>query len=295
MATKYKDPLEKPLEPDRVNYANGILLDEQDFNAEQAYFRGRLSRALAYLHGLGTIAGLAVSVIEKKIPNSPNTDKYVLKISPGLAIDRLGRMIELPASYCIRVQPWFNTQDKARLQESFDNSTSDGDPVKAVVADVYIGFQNCERGMTPAFGVGNVDATDAFSAHRLRDSSKLSLILRTEINKDGVTQKSIADELDGRYENADDLAKRTESLYDYKLNHAWRESSFWDANNNKIVMGPEYLPGQECTEILLARVRIPATDNPIEFNDQQDMQEPDNNIRVLSFATQELYWLLKAT
>ena len=42
---------------DRLYYAMGVLLDATDFDAEQAYHRGRLARALSYLHGMGTAAG----------------------------------------------------------------------------------------------------------------------------------------------------------------------------------------------------------------------------------------------
>ena len=78
MASDYTDPLEFLLYPDRVNYANGVLLDENDFKAEQAYVRGRLGRALSYLHGFGTVAGLNVVTL----PAEPQ----VIRVMPGLAL-----------------------------------------------------------------------------------------------------------------------------------------------------------------------------------------------------------------
>jgi hypothetical protein len=51
------DALEAAERPDRPFYATGVLLDAEDFLDEQTYHRGRLARALAYLHGTGTIAG----------------------------------------------------------------------------------------------------------------------------------------------------------------------------------------------------------------------------------------------
>ena len=66
------DPLsEKVQSPDRLFFATGVLLDAEDFKAEQLYHRGRLSRALAYLHGYGTVAGLKV---EWQPPLEPGTD-----------------------------------------------------------------------------------------------------------------------------------------------------------------------------------------------------------------------------
>ncbi len=48
--------------PERPAYSNGMLLDDRDFIAEQGYHRDRLARALAYLHGSGTVAGLDVTI-----------------------------------------------------------------------------------------------------------------------------------------------------------------------------------------------------------------------------------------
>ena len=55
------DPLEQDAAPERVNYATGVLLDAQDFLDEQTYHRARLARALKYVVGMGTIAGLGVT------------------------------------------------------------------------------------------------------------------------------------------------------------------------------------------------------------------------------------------
>ena len=60
MSSRADDPLAGVLAPDRVFYAEGVLLSAADFEAEQAYHRGRLARALAALHGSGTVAGLRV-------------------------------------------------------------------------------------------------------------------------------------------------------------------------------------------------------------------------------------------
>src|SRR5437879_5857168 len=45
----------------RVFYATGVLLDAQNLDAEQLYDHRRLGRALSYLHGSGTLAGLEVT------------------------------------------------------------------------------------------------------------------------------------------------------------------------------------------------------------------------------------------
>ena len=282
MSTQYSDPLERPLYPDRVNYANGVLLDENDFKAEQTYFRGRISRILSSLYGLGTVAGLEVATTQE--------DNHVLKVNPGIAIDRLGRLIELSIPHCIRAEKWFDSQNENALKESYANS-SDGNTPKAVVADVFISFNTCERGMTPSFGVGNVDATDAFTSHRLRDSAKLDMVLRTQTEGLKPSQKPPYDELPD--ENLS-FSEAMEAMKKFKIEKAWKETEFWNKAGNTIEKGPEYVEKQNGTEVLLARVRLPATVNPIKY-DTNGAIAIDNGIRVFSLSSFELFWLIKTT
>jgi hypothetical protein len=282
MANDYSDPLETPLYPDRVNYANGVLLDEKDFRAEQAYFRGRLGRVLSYLHGFGTVAGLNVVVLE----SAP----HIIRVEPGLAVDRLGRLIELHVPYCIRAQKWFDFQDQSKLAESYDKSQVDGG-LQAVVADLFIKFNSCKRGMTPSFGIDNVDATDAFTAERLRDGSSLELVIRTEPEEFKPRQQAPYEMLSA---GPLSLAEALAELRMVKTEAGWREADFWNSANGKINVGNEYVPGQNGTEILLARLQLPATGNPVLY-DTNGHIEIDNGVRVLSLSTDELFWLINVT
>jgi len=282
MAGDYSDPLETLLYPDRVNYANGVLLDEKDFKAEQAYFRGRSGRALSYLNGFGTVAGLHVTTLA--------SDPHTLRVLPGLAIDRLGRLIEVHVPYCIRMQQWFTSQNENGLAESYANSQVDGGPL-AVVADLFVKFNTCERGMTPCFGVGNVDATDAFTADRLRDGAGLDLILRNQPEEEKPRQKAPYELLsEGVLSFEDAIAE----LGKAKREAGWREADFWNSSNGKINVGDEYSVDQNGTEVLLARIRLPATASPMEYDTNGEI-EIQNDIRVLSLSTDELFWLIKAT
>ena len=67
---------------ERPQYYTGKLLTAADFEAEQAYVIGRLNRHNRLLHGIGIVRGLEVTA---------GLDGIVL--SPGLALDRLGREI----------------------------------------------------------------------------------------------------------------------------------------------------------------------------------------------------------
>ncbi|HEX6042056.1 hypothetical protein [Longimicrobium sp.] len=94
------DPLaDRDLRPDRLHFATGALLDREDFLAEQLYHRGRLARALLALHGSGTVSGLRVSL-------GDNGGDEMVNVSAGLAIDRIGRLVEVPRSACIRLGRW---------------------------------------------------------------------------------------------------------------------------------------------------------------------------------------------
>jgi hypothetical protein len=282
MASDYSDPLETLLYPERVNYANGVLLDENDFQAEQAYFRGRLGRALSYLHGFGTVAGLNVLTL----PAEP----HILRVAPGLALDRLGRLIEVYVPYCIRAQNWFESQNPDDLEESYANSTSADGP-QAVVADLFVGFTTCRRGRTPCFGVGNVDATDAFTTERLRDGAGLSLVIRTQPEADKPRQEAPYEMLSDGSLSFDDAVQELRLV---KIEAGWRESEFWNSADGNINVGNEYGAGQNGTEVLLARIRLPATAGPMRY-DTNGTIDIQNDIRVLSLSADELFWLIKAT
>jgi hypothetical protein len=72
----------------RVRYAAGMLLAAEDLQAEQDYFRSRLSRRNRLLHGAGIVSGLAVQV------ESDGSGARVI-VAPGLALDALGNEIEV--------------------------------------------------------------------------------------------------------------------------------------------------------------------------------------------------------
>jgi hypothetical protein len=168
------DALEAAERPDRPFYATGVLLDAEDFLDEQTYHRGRLARALAWLHGSGTVAGLAVGAPQ---PMPAGGTDFELAVQPGLALDRFGRLIEVPRPWCIRINRWYaaladaaNAQGRAALANALRGDR--------VTVDLYVVFETCERGKTPSFAEGAVDATDAFTVHRLRDGFRFLLAPR---------------------------------------------------------------------------------------------------------------------
>ena len=107
-----------------------------------------------------------------------------LLIEPGLALDRLGRIVEIPRSACIRLGRWFDQQADDLLERGLFRGAEavvvDGSPVPGVVADLFVRFLACERGKTPAFAAGPFDALDAVVPSRLRDGYEPRLFVRQE-------------------------------------------------------------------------------------------------------------------
>ncbi len=167
MATNV-DPLTQTVEPKRVSYATGRMLGVEDFQAEQTYHRGRLARVLAAALGTGTLSGMNV-----KTNGAAAENDVELQVTPGVAIDRAGRIIDVPYTVCIRMKKFLDGQSKTDLSDAFKAG--------AIVADVFATFMACDRGKTPSFAtMDDYDATDAFTANRLLDSFGMQLVLRPE-------------------------------------------------------------------------------------------------------------------
>lgn len=253
---------------DRLNYVQGILLDSDSFSDEQLYHRGRLARALAYLFGTGTVAGLEVTYVD-------TDDRDEIEVAAGLAIDPLGRLIEVPRRWCLELGPWLAAQRPADLSDGW--ITEGGETV--LVADVFARFVECPRRLSPSLASGPFDALDAVAPSRLRDGFELALVIRTETQ---LRRAAIANgdppplpEIPLPHANAryQELLEMTPSAMlaamrvDILSN--WREgTAFWE--NDRPPRLPEHLPadvaalvddplavGRDTTSVMLARVRIP--------------------------------------
>lgn len=98
-----------------------------------------------------------------------------IEVTPGMAVDRVGRMIEVPSTVCIRIKPWLANQALADLN-SFLTSGSG-----SILVDVFATFVPCTRGVTPCFATqDDYAATDAFSPNRMLDSFAMQLVLRND-------------------------------------------------------------------------------------------------------------------
>jgi hypothetical protein len=170
-----KDALAERNVLDRPNYALGVMLDDEDFFAEQTYHRGRLARALINVHGRGTVAGLEVVPIAAvpPAPDNPGRGEEV-EVRPGVALDAVGRLIDVPTARCLEVPRWWAAEPADRLTAAFKPARG------GVVADLFIRFAACLNSRTPAFAHGPHDALDATVYERIRDQFELRLAPRSE-------------------------------------------------------------------------------------------------------------------
>lgn len=171
---------------ERPYYEVGVLLDRDDFIAEQSYHRGRLARALATLFGHGTLAGLRVreplDPANPAQPLRPNTEREI-EIEPGLALDRLGRLIELRTAQCFRVQRWFDWT-LANDPDALDEAVLGSGASATLLLDIFVRFVVCQHGATPAFATGPFNATDATVPSREHDAFELGWALRPAAEAD---------------------------------------------------------------------------------------------------------------
>ena len=269
------DPLYARPAAERPSYATGMLLDAQDFSDEQTYHRGRLARALASITGGGTLAGLRVSHSAAAGPPSPRPEE--IRVEPGLAVDRLGRLIEVPRPACLRLQVWFDAEaardggdalrraaytnvDRFLSARALAEAGNDGlppVPARGVVADVFLRFVACARGLTPSFAAGPFDALNAVATSRVRDAYELHLAARDDLDtgRDGLP--SPGPDLAGIGDPAARRAQLQNAILDAY------PASGRAGSPGELDPLPEHPLGIDRTSVFLARVVIPvAAANP---------------------------------
>lgn len=249
---KVEDTLPRQENPDRVNYVTGVLLGAEDFQAEQEYHRGRLARALAYAMGHGTLAGLEVSHHPAQAADADNPARLEeLVVAPGLAIDRVGRLLEVPSSRCLKLADWYAAQSPQVLRQAWHEADSlFSGSVSGVAADLFIRFVVCEQGKTPAFSGSAFTSFDSVTAARLRDSFEIELVPRTE-GSPALPQPQWPD-----------FGADSANLRDAILG-AWREGTAASSGQGLDPL-PEHVAGQDPSALFLARLLLPADQSPMD-------------------------------
>jgi hypothetical protein len=199
-------------------------------------------------------------------------------VRPGIAIDRLGRIIEIPRDACIRLDKWYQAQDASDLVQGFHAASA------GVIVDVFVVFISCDRALTPAFAAGPFDATDYATPSRTRDGYKLDLVIRKE-GAPALPQSPWPD----LAAEADPAARRAalhNAIFASFSSPVYQRDGF-----GNLVPLAEHAAGQDTTSVFLARFVIPATagNPPVRTT---DAIVPDNESRTFVYTASALArWL----
>ncbi|MGE3308996.1 MAG: hypothetical protein AB7O66_03430 [Limisphaerales bacterium] len=120
-----------------LHYHFGMLLGVTDFETEQAYHRGKMWLHNAWLHREGVVWGFNVIA---------DPEAGEIKVTRGLALDRLGRELHLEADACLTVAAWFAAH---RNDPGFEFTEAD-DGTITFDAHVVIRFKTCLTRQVPA-------------------------------------------------------------------------------------------------------------------------------------------------
>ncbi len=256
--------------PERVNYATGVLLGAEDFTDEQTYLRSRMARAFTGIYGHGTVAGLRVGCAAADNP------QLEVHVAPGIALDRLGRLIEVRRLQCIRIVPWLAEKEALPVTDpqrqalvSGVRQDLPGQPRLAL--DVFARFVVCPHGKTPAFAAGPFNATDYVVPSRMADAFELTLQLAHTVRVNPDDPNDLSTELAQPAPRSPRLDAMLAALQDITdpqeleaARRAWTVESALDAWPQSAVEDPSRLPKlrehpvvADWDKLLLARVFVP--------------------------------------
>lgn len=147
----------------------GMLLGVDDFETVDAYHRGKTWLHSAWLHRQGTVWGLGVALLAAR---------GEIEVSPGLAVDGLGRELCLDVASCLHLGRWYaaHREDPAWAEAGEEARIVDEATGNVTfVAHVTIRAKRCLTRQVPALvepceGDGQITA---FS--RLRETVELRL------------------------------------------------------------------------------------------------------------------------
>jgi hypothetical protein len=142
----------------RNRYFYGQLLDVHHFESEQNYFRQKIWMGNRLVSGYGVICGLDVQLCD---------DRKSVRVLPGIALDKAGREIVVPApSACVPLRAAAPQYDHAHQPESCECE-------RGRYGTVYVCFHECESDPAPVLA-GDCDADRCVSS-AIRERYKVVL------------------------------------------------------------------------------------------------------------------------
>ena len=158
-----------PVDPFRSLYVHfGMLLGVDDFQTLDAYHRGKAWFHNAWLHGTGVVWGYEVELpltpaSEEDFEAEPEFNSQV-RVASGLAIDGVGRELNLPHAACLNIADWYLAhQDDEELANLIEVDEASGDII--FDAHVTVMFRACLSRQVPAMSepCDGASSTTAYS------------------------------------------------------------------------------------------------------------------------------------
>jgi hypothetical protein len=151
-------PASPPLDPEqRVNYSLGLVLGVGEFQQEQFYHLERGRQHTRLLHGYGTACGLHVT-----------TNGSQVFVSPGVAVDPRGRVIDVARAQCADLNQWLGVpQNVQAVTAAF------GSPVGPATAYVVLCYRDCLTNKVPVPGAPCRSEDDTLAPSRITESFDL--------------------------------------------------------------------------------------------------------------------------
>lgn len=288
--------IHKPLE--RVNYEAGMLLGLEATRAEQAYHRQRLNRLQYWFQGAGTLLGLLVKMVPPNRVDDEDDQSIRLIVTPGIAIDGLGRELLSYEPYCVNLRDWLKLQ-----KNSFLNSgLQEVDDKKSIQLCVTIRYQAAASGLQPVMTRKVNAGIDPVQPSRARDGILLEIIAGAPDNipgsfyRSGLKMKPVTlDKLnetltDAEIEYFNDLTGKKQQL-------AYLQSQLLYGMTDEV--GALELKGayDELARLLLATIEIPVevigTGDSQEFKLSLNPEKINLNNLIRPFITtpDQLTWL----
>jgi Repeat of unknown function (DUF5907) len=167
----------------KVNYITGLVLGVDEFNQEQYYLLEKDRGHNRALHGYGTVNGLRVTV-------EPRDTGPEVVVSAGLAVDRHGREICVPATQCAQINAWL-----ARHGEDVSIGSPPSSPPSPAALYVVLCYSECKTDKVPIPGGPCRSENESIAPSRIADNFRLSLQTAPPPQPETIAGRRLADAL----------------------------------------------------------------------------------------------------
>lgn len=290
--------IHKPLE--RVNYEAGMLLGLEATRAEQAYHRQRVNRLQYWFQGAGTLLGLVVKQVSPVTELDGVNQSVRLVVSPGIAIDGLGRELLCYEPYCVNLRDWLEIQQNP--SESFLH-TALNKTQTAIQLYITIRYQAASSGLQPVMtrkvnaGIDPVQPSRAKDAHLLEIIPGVPPTTAESFYRAGLKLKSVDSD------NPQALLTNTENNYLVALDSKQKKLKQLQAQllyglNNDVAALELNGSYEELAQVLLATIEIPIRTEKLQQQIISPIIHPNairinNLVRPFITTPDQLSWLVQ--